>query len=209
MRYKLVVVGDEIFKISLIKKELSEMPDLEVEHMTLKELKLHRTQEDINLVMLDFSVLEDGLCNDFFVDGLGYDILIFSAPKGSVEEKIMKWKSVKGVLPYTAPIEHLRKSVHHILRGGMWMPRNCLEKMVRYYRHPSVFANTLQLDFTKRERQILSHIANGQSNQQIANDLFLAESTVKTHIYKLYKKMNVHCRHDALEQLKGNDWASL
>lgn len=102
----------------------------------------------------------------------------------------------------TSPVEHLCKSVRHILHGGMWIPRRCLERMVNYYRSPNVSNHITHVELTKRERQILTHLANGQTNQQIANTLFLAESTVKTHIYKMYKKMNVHSRHDAIEQVR-------
>ncbi|MCV5656763.1 LuxR C-terminal-related transcriptional regulator [Escherichia coli] len=45
----------------------------------------------------------------------------------------------------------------------------------------------------------------GISNQQIASRLFLSESTVKSHIYKLYKKLDVHSRHDAVKLVRMNN----
>ena len=52
--------------------------------------------------------------------------------------------------------------------------------------------------FTHRERQILSLIAAGHTNKEIAAKLFLAESTVKSHLASLFGKLGVRSRADAL-----------
>jgi DNA-binding NarL/FixJ family response regulator len=52
--------------------------------------------------------------------------------------------------------------------------------------------------FTHREKQILSLVAAGATNKEIANELFLAESTVKSHLASLFGKLGVRSRKDAL-----------
>ncbi|OOF36829.1 response regulator [Rodentibacter heidelbergensis] len=47
---------------------------------------------------------------------------------------------------------------------------------------------------TDREKGILSLIATGLSNKQIASQLFISEETVKVHIRNLLRKLNVHSR---------------
>ncbi|OOF50359.1 DNA-binding response regulator [Rodentibacter genomosp. 1] len=47
---------------------------------------------------------------------------------------------------------------------------------------------------TEREKGILSLIAKGLSNKQIAGQLFISEETVKVHIRNLLRKLNVHSR---------------
>jgi DNA-binding NarL/FixJ family response regulator len=47
---------------------------------------------------------------------------------------------------------------------------------------------------TDRERQITGLICRGMTNQQIADKLFCAETTVKKHITSISKKMNVSNR---------------
>lgn len=44
---------------------------------------------------------------------------------------------------------------------------------------------------SRREREVLSHIAQGHSVPAIAAELFLAPSTVKTHVQRLYEKLGV------------------
>lgn len=205
MDRRIVIIGSEAFKVSLIKSELSILCNVSVEIITIEELISENEIQDVSLIMLDYLSLDAVDNVDFLLRNLGIDILLFSAPEVGIEDRVIKWRNIKGILPHTAPIEHLKKSVQLILDGGMWISRPCLEKMLGHYQTPGVLSEENQLRFTKREKQILSHIANGKSNQQIASELFLAESTIKTHIYKLYKKLNVHSRHDALEQIKQGD----
>jgi DNA-binding NarL/FixJ family response regulator len=57
-----------------------------------------------------------------------------------------------------------------------------------------------QLDrpaFSFREKQVLELVARGMTNSQIAQRLFLAESTVKTHLSTSFRKLGVRSRKDA------------
>jgi ATP/maltotriose-dependent transcriptional regulator MalT len=51
---------------------------------------------------------------------------------------------------------------------------------------------------SEREREVLRLIAEGHSNQQIAQMLVVAESTIKTHLNNIYAKLNVNSRLQAL-----------
>ncbi len=46
-------------------------------------------------------------------------------------------------------------------------------------------------NLTKREREILSMLAKGYSNNEIADKLGIRLTTVKTHLYHAYRKMNI------------------
>jgi DNA-binding NarL/FixJ family response regulator len=51
---------------------------------------------------------------------------------------------------------------------------------------------------TRREGEILSHLSRGSSNRDIAGALFIGEATVKTHLAKIYDKLGVSSRHQAV-----------
>ncbi|MBB5437650.1 DNA-binding CsgD family transcriptional regulator [Pedobacter sp. AK017] len=59
-----------------------------------------------------------------------------------------------------------------------------------------------KLNLNSREYEILQLLAKGHSNAEIAGDLFISLSTVKTHVSNLFVKMNVKSRTKALEKAK-------
>lgn len=59
-----------------------------------------------------------------------------------------------------------------------------------------------QLGLSKRELEVLQLIAEGYSNVEIADRLFLSESTIKTHISNLFVKLDVKRRTQAVTRAK-------
>lgn len=51
---------------------------------------------------------------------------------------------------------------------------------------------------TPREREVLAELARGASNRDIASALLMGESTVKTHLGRIYSKLEVSGRHHAV-----------
>lgn len=48
---------------------------------------------------------------------------------------------------------------------------------------------------------MILYLLSGYSRQKIAQELFIAESTVKSHINNLYKKLGIHKRDDLLDMV--------
>lgn len=59
-----------------------------------------------------------------------------------------------------------------------------------------------ELRINKRELEVLNLIAQGRSNQEIASEIFVSLSTVKTHIQNLFEKLEVKRRIQAVEKAK-------
>lgn len=59
-----------------------------------------------------------------------------------------------------------------------------------------------KLELSKREMEVLSLMAQGHSNQEIAAELFVSLSTVKTHIQNLFEKLEVKRRTQAVEKAR-------
>lgn len=56
-----------------------------------------------------------------------------------------------------------------------------------------------ELGITRRELEILELIANGLSNREIAEQLFVSENTVKTHSSRLFDKLSARRRTQAVQ----------
>ncbi|XOV81221.1 MAG: LuxR C-terminal-related transcriptional regulator [Aestuariibacter sp.] len=59
-----------------------------------------------------------------------------------------------------------------------------------------------QLQLTERELQVLQQLALGHSNQEIADNLYVATSTVKTHLNKCFQKLDVTSRTQAIKKAR-------
>lgn len=59
-----------------------------------------------------------------------------------------------------------------------------------------------KLNLSTREYEILQLLARGYSNADVAGNLFLSLSTIKTHVSNLYLKMDVKSRTQAIEKAK-------
>jgi len=60
-----------------------------------------------------------------------------------------------------------------------------------------------QLSISKREHEVLELIAGGLSNKEIADKLFVSENTIKTHSSRLFEKLDVSRRTQAVEKAKS------
>ncbi|GAB1858285.1 hypothetical protein MHTCC0001_31220 [Flavobacteriaceae bacterium MHTCC 0001] len=60
-----------------------------------------------------------------------------------------------------------------------------------------------ELEITSREYEVLQAISEGLSNKEIAEKLFLSESTIKTHVSNLLVKLNAKRRTQALQIAKS------
>ena len=61
------------------------------------------------------------------------------------------------------------------------------------------------LGLSAREAEIMSLIAGGHTNGEIAARLFLAEKTVKNHVNRIYSKLRVGSRDAAISQWRGHE----
>lgn len=77
------------------------------------------------------------------------------------------------------------------------------EVMVQAPAEFSVNENNLKhFNISKREHEVLILMAEGLSNQEVADKLFVSLNTVKTHSSKLFEKLNVQRRTQAVQEAK-------
>ncbi|MDV2981504.1 MULTISPECIES: response regulator [Glutamicibacter] len=107
-----------------------------------------------------------------------------------------------GFLLKNAEPEMLVTAVHQVAAGhGLLSPEVTLKLIQRGTRagagadsaEPTAEAQRLET-LTERERQVLSELAQGKNNQEIAAVLSLSEATVKTHLSNLLAKLHLRDR---------------
>ncbi len=68
---------------------------------------------------------------------------------------------------------------------------------------------TVTVPLTARETQILNHIAEGNSNKQIAHILLISEQTIKNHVSAILRKLNANDRAHAVVLAIRHGWISI
>jgi DNA-binding NarL/FixJ family response regulator len=66
----------------------------------------------------------------------------------------------------------------------------------------AIAAKNKGLGLTPRELEILEKLPSGDSVAQLAKQLFVTESTIKTHLFSIYKKLNVENRVQAINKAR-------
>jgi DNA-binding NarL/FixJ family response regulator len=106
-----------------------------------------------------------------------------------------------GFLLKRTPAEDLIDGVRVVARGDALLSPSITKRMIgEFAKRPATESRSLgELDvLTDREREVLGLIAQGLSNQEIAGKLFLSEGTVKTHIKRIFYKLNLRDRTQAV-----------
>ena len=64
--------------------------------------------------------------------------------------------------------------------------------------------NSDAFGLSKREKEVLVLIAQGYSNQEIADQLFVSLNTIKTHLSNIFSKLNVQRRTQAVQKARDH-----
>lgn len=100
------------------------------------------------------------------------------------------------VLPRMASEKELRSAVSHLRDGERFVSPGLLAMVFG----PETLAHSSSDSLTPRERRVLALLVEGRSNREIASELFIGESTVKTHLRNVYEKLGVANRIQAVNR---------
>jgi DNA-binding NarL/FixJ family response regulator len=67
--------------------------------------------------------------------------------------------------------------------------------------------STPKPDLTLRQQQLVSLVAKGLTNKEIASHLNLSEFTVRNHIHRILKQVDVGSRCEAVEAIRAHGYA--
>ncbi|OOV87963.1 response regulator [Oceanospirillum linum] len=225
--YKIVTADDHpMFREAIASVVRNSYPDSEImEACNLDEAFTLVTHEpDIDLVLLDLNM--DGM------DGFqGLMRLREAAPSTPIaivsaeDNKKVVLQAITfgavGFITKSSPRQQMHKALEHILSGNVYLPsdiirgNSCIDKKLsgaqalRQQRQTESINPALLSSLTRRQIIVLQHMAEGESNKQIAYTLSIAETTVKAHVSAILRKLGVKNRIQAVIAARDIDFSEL
>ena len=109
---------------------------------------------------------------------------------------------VRGIFYNQDCLDMFLKGIETICKGELWYSRKVMSRVIQGEQEKDIFASSTKKSLTHREIEILSLVAIGAKNDEIADKLFVSPHTIKTHLYNVYKKLSVSNR------LQATLWAA-
>jgi DNA-binding NarL/FixJ family response regulator len=115
-----------------------------------------------------------------------------------------------GYLTKDASAEEIEAAIRAVHRGQMWLAPEVQARLVSALDdgRPAEPASPLPGNLTPREAEVLALIGEGLSNREIGERLVLGQATVKTHVNRIFAKIGVQTRAQAVRYAIGNGLAS-
>jgi DNA-binding NarL/FixJ family response regulator len=100
----------------------------------------------------------------------------------------------------------LKESIRSVHRGDGAVSPEIAAKVLELVRTDRPTATSTRPDFNRSQLAILRLMSQGYSNREIADRIYLSESTVKSHIQEIFRKMGVRNRVEAALQATREGW---
>ncbi|MBS8265827.1 DNA-binding response regulator [Mesobacillus boroniphilus] len=97
-----------------------------------------------------------------------------------------------GYLLKDAPSDQVVEAIRTVARGESVIHPSMTRKLLAFHQQKQTEQEDTTL--TEREKEVLLCLVEGLSNKEIADRLFISDKTVKIHVSKIFKKLNVKSR---------------
>jgi len=112
-------------------------------------------------------------------------------------EKECVLEGIEGFFYEQDPLDLFLKGVRAVFDGELWLSRDIMTKCIREGARREKATRATSAILTSRQTEILALVSVGATNDEIAERLHISPHTVKTHLYKIFKKINVPNRMQA------------
>jgi two-component system, NarL family, nitrate/nitrite response regulator NarL len=119
-------------------------------------------------------------------------LLTASASDHQIVEAVER--GVSGLMLKDAAADTLLECMRSVSAGRRWLPSDLVEAALGREKAKRARTNQVETVLTAREREIVSLVAEGRSNKEIARHLGVSDGTVKIHLHNIYRKLEVSNR---------------
>jgi len=133
-------------------------------------------------------------------------IIVVSARENPADVQAALNNGAMGYLPKSSSSEVMLNAIRLVLAGGMYLPPALLghrdgdqnvDRLESSFGQPRL-SEQVARSLTRRQRDVMRLLALGRSNKAIAEELKLAEGTVKVHVSAIFKALNVTNRTESV-----------
>jgi DNA-binding NarL/FixJ family response regulator len=145
----------------------------------------------------------------------GIHVLVLSAYDDDHYVFSLLRAGASGYILKTAPIEELVRAIYQVEAGDFPLDAKIIRKVVLNL--PSRFAHSAEPTGTQaemealseREERVLQLLAQGMSNREIADALFVSDRTVQSHLTRIFAKLGVSSRLEAVLTAVRRGWLTI
>jgi len=188
-------------------KEIEKHLSIILYKMTPGDLMLVDRKQSNRILLVDYKQVPELLVTspNLTVMWKNHEIILFNVPQQLPTSELLIFGVLKGLFYNTDKKDKIAHGLQEIINGENWLPRKVTNQLLFYYRN-MVNTNTTptNVDLTIREIQVIRCLQSGSSNTQIADDLFISEFTVKSHLYQIFRKLAVKNRVQAIAWANQN-----
>jgi two-component system, NarL family, response regulator len=202
----LLVEDDELFRLGLCVR-LQQEPDLEI----VAEAEDGETAiELVSQALLDIVLLDVGLpgiggieaCRQIKQRQPHLPVLaLTSHSESSLIARLIE-AGAQGYCLKGIAADTLVLALHSVAAGASWWDQAATKEIHSVFGSQAITTKNLAHSpspLTQREQEILLLLAAGKTNQDIAEDLYIAPGTVRVHVHAILHKLNVRDRTQAIQ----------
>jgi DNA-binding NarL/FixJ family response regulator len=193
MKIRLLLVDDQVLVRQGLKAMLSLEPDFEIvgmaEHGEAAIAQFEQLHPDIVLMDVRMPVMNGSTATQILCEKHpGTKVLVLSTYDEDQDVAAAIRAGAKGYLLKDTPSEALATAIRSIHQGYAQLAPGILERIA--YLSKSEVIPTEFAELTARELEVARLVAIGATNQEIADQLFISQSTVKTHVNNIFNRLN-------------------
>src|SRR5512134_2348903 len=206
MTIRLLLVDDHAVVRSGLKMLLENERDVEIigEAASASEAIEAATRLKPNVVLMDIGLPDrSGIDATREIKQRVPDVAIVALTIHEDEEYFFKMleAGASGYVPKRAAPEELLTAIRTAAGGEVYLYPSMAKLLVKdYLAHDQESKASRTLDgLTEREQEVLAHLADGASNEEIAETLNISPKTVARHRENIMRKLNLHSRSELVK----------
>lgn len=218
MKIRVVVTDDHMVLLEGISRIIDMEEDMEVVGQATNGLialsLVEKCKPDVVLMDINMPVM-DGLKATQKIKEVAPQTEVLILTMSDEEEYFfpMIAAGASGYILKDSPSNEVVQAIRVVFNGESMIQPSMAKKLLNQYtnssaelRIDSTASNNkplhregvFQSQLTPRELEVLNHLVDGETNKEIADNLYISDKTVKIHVNKIYKKFKVKSRSQAI-----------